>query len=121
VAEKAWVAVAPLNSGTYFRRPRGQGFGEDDTDEIKRLATKLATTDDQEVIDAAAFFVREYKATVRMVHALDGVDRMTQDDVAVVEDRLQARLGQAKSQLRSRLSGLLAWARETGRMQTERA
>jgi hypothetical protein len=73
-------------------------------DEIRQLAVQLATNEDEDVRDRAATIVEQHRAAVRMTHALDGVDRMTQDDVAAVEE------------LHDSLQQLLTWARESGRM-----
>ena len=86
------------------------------TAEVKRLAEALTATDNEDVLDSAAVLAREYKGKVRMIHALDDVDRMIQGDIVAIEDRLQSRLLKTREELRDALRRLLEWGRETGRM-----
>jgi len=84
--------------------------------EIRQLAQALALTEHEDVRDSADILIGKYRGRVQMIHALDDMDRMSQDDMAAVEQRLQDRLRKAREDLRAGLKRLLEWARRTGRM-----
>jgi hypothetical protein len=96
------------------------GFMPDDApdalvEEIKQLATELATTEDEDVRDFADWFAKEYRTVLDAEPYLEAADAF-----ALGEDearrRSDARTRTARVQLRDSLRDLLAWARAAGRV-----
>src|SRR5947209_4662277 len=81
----------------------GVSEGDPLVEEIRQLALTLAAIEDEQIRDGAARAAGEYKARLRMIDALDGVDRLSQEDILGVEERLQARIQRAREDLRDRL------------------
>ena len=76
--------------------------------EINDLCTEVLRSEDPAVIDASATLARKYRQRVDMIYALDGVDRMLQEDILAIERRLTERLLKAKEEVRDELKALVS-------------
>ena len=77
-------------------------------DELNSLCTELLKSEDQAVINVAAEIARTYRHRIDMLYALDGVDRMIQEDILAIERRLVERLQKAKETVRDELKALVS-------------
>jgi hypothetical protein len=89
-------------------------------DEIRQLAQQIAAIENEDVIDSAAGIAAWYRRERFVVLGLQAVDSMVHpgapEQAEVEIDEADPRLEAIRVRLRDRLKGLLAWARESGRI-----
>jgi hypothetical protein len=83
-------------------------------DEIRELARQIAAGPD-DVAEFAAIHAEEYRHRRAVVLGMLNVDAMVAGDGREIDEQHPS-LVALRTELRDRLQGLLAWARETGRV-----
>ncbi|MCI0457791.1 MAG: hypothetical protein L0Z62_12555 [Gemmataceae bacterium] len=84
-------------------------------DELRDLARRLASTDDEDVRDSADIICRDYRRERLVAVGLAAVESMVNDGPDEVDED-DPLLEAVRVRLRDRLRALLLWAKETGRM-----
>ena len=84
-------------------------------EEIRGLAQQLATTDDEDVRDAADLICRDYRRERLVALGLAAVDALVSDGSEEIDED-DPGLVALRERLRDRLKSLLAWVRQTRSM-----